>query len=61
VSAWVIPTNEELMIARHTQRVWKASERNMDSDPSSLVSALIEAGNVVSAIALIVLDNGGGS
>jgi acetate kinase len=21
VSAWVIPTNEELMIARHTQRV----------------------------------------
>jgi acetate kinase len=22
VSAWVIPTNEELMIARHTQRVF---------------------------------------
>ena len=21
VSAWVVPTNEELMIARHTQRV----------------------------------------
>jgi len=26
----------------------------MDSDPISLISALIEAGNVVSAIALIV-------
>jgi len=24
VGAWVIPTNEELMIARHTQRVLQA-------------------------------------
>jgi acetate kinase len=29
VSAWVIPTNEELMIARHTQRVLGACEGGM--------------------------------
>jgi acetate kinase len=27
VNAWVIPTNEELMIARHTRRVLAGGER----------------------------------
>jgi acetate kinase len=35
VAAWVIATNEELMIARHTQQVLNLNEEARDGSPSS--------------------------